>query len=413
MQPAIQFQNVSKQYRIGQAPLSIRSWMRGKRQNQGQNFHWALQDVSFSLQPGEAMGIIGPNGAGKTTTLKLLSKVTYPTSGSIQINGRYSALIELGAGFHPELTGRENIFLNGTILGMKRADIRARFDDIVDFAGIEHYLDTPVKRYSSGMYARLGFAVAAHVDPEILLVDEVLAVGDMAFQKKCYERMQNLIKAGTSLVFISHNLRAVQQVCERCMVLYRGRKVFEGPTGEATAEYSNILRQAAADYRDAGAVEEGISQRVMTQAAVIESVQLLRPNGEPAIAYQAGENVQVVARVRFEERAPAPIFACRITLESGQVIYDYTTHWAGLTTPVFEAGSVVNIKFDMQLNLVAGTYHLGLNMAYSDLTRYYDRIDRALDFVVTGGSGARGVADLKAGFSCEPAALQVESINNP
>jgi len=412
MQPAIQFQNVSKQYRIGQAPLSLRSWLRGKKQNQGQSFHWALRDVSFSLQPGEALGIIGPNGAGKTTTLKLLSKVTYPTSGLININGRFSALIELGAGFHPELTGRENIFLNGTILGMKRSDIKARFDEIVDFAGIEHYLDTPVKRYSSGMYARLGFAVAAHVDPEILLVDEVLAVGDMAFQKKCYERMQNLIKSGTSLVFISHNLRAVQQVCGRCMVLYRGRKVFEGPTGEATAEYSNILRQAASQYREVGAVEEGISQRVMTQAAVIESVQMLRGDGEPALAYQAGEKVQVVARVRFEERAEMPIFACRITLESGQVIYDYTTHWAGLTTPVFEAGSIVDIKFDLQLNLVAGTYQLGLNMAYADLTRYYDRIDRALDFVVTGASGARGVADLKAGFSFEPAQLPVEATNH-
>jgi lipopolysaccharide transport system ATP-binding protein len=397
-QPAIQFEQVSKQYRIGQPPLSLRSWLRGRRP-QEESFHWALRDVGFTLHPGEALGIIGPNGAGKTTTLKLLSKVTYPTRGEIRMNGRFSSLIELGAGFHPELTGRENIFLNGTILGMKRGEIKARFDQIVDFAGIEKYLDTPVKRYSSGMYARLGFAVAAHVDPEILLVDEVLAVGDMAFQKKCYERMLQLIKAGASLVFISHNLRAVQMVCERCMVLYRGHKVFEGPSGEATAEYSNILRQAATDYRDEGPVEAGISQRVVTHGAVIEAVQLLRPDGRPATAFQAGEEARVAARVRFSERAACPIFACRITQESGQVIYDYTTHWAGLETPVFEAGSSVEVEFGLQFNLVAGTYHLGLNLAYDDLTRYYDRIDRALDFVVTGGGGARGIADLRAGFT--------------
>ena len=211
MLPTIEVQNVSKKYRIGKAPLSLRSLVNFR--NQKNQYHWAVKEVDFSLYPGQALGIIGPNGAGKTTILKLLSKVTFPSSGKINMNGCFSALIELGAGFHPELTGRENIFLNGTILGMRKQEIQTRFDEIVDFAGIGKFLDTPVKRYSSGMYARLGFSVAAHIDPDILLVDEVLAVGDMAFQKKCYDRMVDLIKKGTTLIFVSHNIRAIQKVC--------------------------------------------------------------------------------------------------------------------------------------------------------------------------------------------------------
>jgi len=186
MSLSIQFEQVSKRYRIGRGIPTLRGLLQSRNTLQSDRYHWALQDVSFELGAGESLGVIGPNGAGKTTILKLLSRVTFPTSGKIKVNGRSSSLIELGAGFHPDLTGRENVYLNGTILGLRRSEIKERFDQIVDFAGIGQYLDTPVKRYSSGMYARLGFAVAAHVDPEILLVDEVLAVGDMAFRRKCY-----------------------------------------------------------------------------------------------------------------------------------------------------------------------------------------------------------------------------------
>ena len=197
MQPSIVVDQVTKRYRIGTGLTNLRDLFANRKDVSPEKYHWAVNDVNFSLQPGEALGIIGPNGAGKTTMLKLLSQVTKPTSGQIRVNGRLSALIELGAGFHQDLTGRDNIFLNGTILGMKRSEIKARFDDIVDFAGIGNFLDTPVKRYSSGMYARLGFAIAAHVDPQILLVDEVLAVGDYAFQQKCYARMDELRSQGT------------------------------------------------------------------------------------------------------------------------------------------------------------------------------------------------------------------------
>lgn len=394
MKPSIVVDQVSKRYRIGNSVPNLRSFisnLRGKKAK----YHWALKELSFQLNPGESLGIIGPNGAGKTTTLKLLSRVTYPTSGNIQVNGNFSSLIELGAGFHPDLTGRENIYLNGTILGMKRSEINKRFDKIIEFAGIGEYLDTPVKRYSSGMYARLGFSVAAHIDPEILLVDEVLAVGDMAFQKKCYDRMVKLIENGTTLIFVSHNMRAVQQVCQQCIVLYRGHKAFEGPTAEATAEYSNILRKAAVEYIPDDEIEEGISQRIMTHDAVISSVQLLDKNGDPATTFTAGERAKVRFSVVFNCEAVQPIIACRIMHPTGQVIYDYTTHWSKQTVPNFTANSSVVIEFPLELNLVSGTYHLGVNIAYNDLSRYYDRIDRALDFVVTGANGARGIADLK------------------
>lgn len=414
MEPSIQVSHLTKRYRIGQAPLSMKSLLSRRNRNQEERFHWAVNDVSFSLEPGESLGIIGPNGAGKTTILKLLSKVTKPTSGEIRMNGRFSALIELGAGFHPELTGRENVYLNGTILGMSRAEITSRFDEIVKFAGIGKYLDTPVKRYSSGMYARLGFAVAAHVDPDILLVDEVLAVGDMAFQVKCYDRMVKMLENGTSLIFVSHNMQAVQRVCQRCIVMYQGRPVFFGSAPEATAEYSNIVRQAAVEYSEADheELEKGLSQGVITHAMVIDKVELCRPNGEPTLTLNTGETAVVRVHVTVNKPAPSPVFACRITTPHTHVVYDFTTHWANLSTPDFEAGTTAVLEFQLNINMVSGTYYLGVNIAYADLTRYHDRIDRALDFVVSGGSGARGIADLEAQFRVldySPAAARKET----
>jgi lipopolysaccharide transport system ATP-binding protein len=398
MQPSIKLENISKKYRIGKAPLNIRSLLSFRKPPA--NYHWAVKDINFSLNPGESLGIIGPNGAGKTTILKLLSKVTFPSSGSIQMNGRFSALIELGAGFHPDLTGRENVFLNGTILGMRKSDIEKRFDQIIDFAGIEKFIDTPVKRYSSGMYARLGFSVAAHVDPEILLVDEVLAVGDMAFQKKCYDRMVDLIKNGTTLIFVSHNMRAIQKVCKKSMVLYRGETAFEGSASDATAEYSNILRKAASEYQENSSenITDGIGQRIMTHEAVIEKVDILKSDLTPGHAFSSGEYARVRAIVNFKNDTPSPVIACSIRLPDGQVVYDYTTEWAGITTPNFQKNTQVNIEFPLRLNLAAGTYQLGVNLAYKDLSRYYDRIDRALDFVMTSPTGSRGISDLQAQF---------------
>jgi lipopolysaccharide transport system ATP-binding protein len=200
---------------------------------------WALKDVSFDIKQGEVVGIIGRNGAGKSTLLKILSRITEPTSGRITINGRVASLLEVGTGFHPELTGRENIFLNGAILGMSRVEIKAKFDEIVAFAEVERFLDTPVKRYSSGMYVRLAFAVAAHLEPEILIVDEVLAVGDAQFQKRCLGKMQDVSKSGRTVLFVSHNMNAIQMLCGRCLQLLRGERDMFGETTDVVAHYLN------------------------------------------------------------------------------------------------------------------------------------------------------------------------------
>ena len=227
MKPAVVFDRVWKQFRRGERHDSLRDLVpsiarriAGRRptQTDARDF-WALQDVTFDVAPGEAFGIIGPNGAGKSTTLKLLTRILKPTRGSCSIRGRVGALIEVAAGFHPDLTGRENIFLQGAIMGMKQADIARRLDAIIDFAGVSSFIDTPVKRYSSGMNARLGFAIAAHLDPDVLVIDEVLSVGDMAFQERCVNRMIEFKRQGTSIVFVSHNLQAVTTLCDRAIYI--------------------------------------------------------------------------------------------------------------------------------------------------------------------------------------------------
>ena len=221
-----------------------------KKRLQGDRF-WALKDISFEIQPGDRVGIIGRNGAGKSTLLKILSRVTTPTSGNVKIRGRVASLLEVGTGFHPELTGRENIFLNGAILGMTKAEVKKKFDEIVDFAGVEDFIDTPVKRYSSGMYVRLAFAVAAHLDPEILIVDEVLAVGDAEFQKKCLGKMQDVSKnQGRTVIFVSHNMGAIRSLCNKGILLNDGAIRSNGDVEECLTSYLNVdEKNALVNYK--------------------------------------------------------------------------------------------------------------------------------------------------------------------
>ncbi|MDE3103533.1 MAG: ABC transporter ATP-binding protein [Acidobacteriota bacterium] len=249
----IEVRNLSKQYLIGRqqyhsetlrelisrklrAPMRMLDGSASAARAQVHEF-WALNDVSFDIAEGEVVGVVGGNGAGKSTLLKVLARITNPTRGTIHVRGRIASLLEVGTGFHPELTGRENIFLNGATLGMRKAEIAARFDEIVAFAEVEQFLDTPVKRYSSGMYVRLAFAVAAHLNPEILIVDEVLAVGDMAFQKKCLGKMSEVSHSGRTVLFVSHNMAAVENLCSRGLVLKKGTKVFDGSAKEAVQYY--------------------------------------------------------------------------------------------------------------------------------------------------------------------------------
>src|SRR6202050_1418437 len=256
--PAIIIENLSKRYTIGhqrangdgmrhaiegvmRAPLA---WLRSRREKKLQEADfWALKDVSLQIKRGEVVGIIGRNGAGKSTLLKILSRITVPTEGRICINGRTASLLEVGTGFHQELTGRENIFLNGAILGMSRAEIIRKFDEIVEFSEIEEFLDTPVKRYSSGMFVRLAFAVAAHLEPDILIVDEVLAVGDAAFQKKCLDTIQHLRASARTILFFSHNLSAVENICDRCIWIDAGKLRMDGETRTVIRDYMASLRE--------------------------------------------------------------------------------------------------------------------------------------------------------------------------
>jgi teichoic acid transport system ATP-binding protein len=392
----IQFERVSKCYRIGRRLPSLRETLGGLWKAKDEEVHWAVKDVSFELQPGDALGIIGPNGAGKTTILKLLSKITDPTSGQIRVNGRLSALIELGAGFHWELTGRENIYLNGAILGMRKAEIRARFDEIVEFADIGHYLDTPVKRYSSGMYARLGFAIAAHVDPEVLLVDEVLAVGDYPFQLKCHARMDQLRKNGTSLILVSHNMEAVRRVCDRGLVMYHGKDIFQGTAPEAVVAYSDAVRQAARQAQLEVPKEQGLSQRVITFDAEIESVRLLDANGRPSTVLQSGSVARLVMEVRFNKDVQQPIFSLIIRTPEGYIVYDTTTLWREIQTPDFTAGDRCRVEFTLNMTLLNGEYELGVDIAAADLSHFYDCLERALGFSVVGSDEAKGLVDLDA-----------------
>lgn len=399
MATAIQFDHITKQYRIGQWLPSFREALGRLGGADPDQYHVAVNDVSFALEPGQSLGIIGPNGAGKTTILKLLSGVTYPTTGNLHINGRFSALIELGAGFHPDLSGRENIYLNGTILGMRRAEIRDRFDQIVEFSGISAFLDTPVKRYSSGMYARLGFAIAAHVDPDVLIVDEVLAVGDYAFQTKCYARMNELRAKGTALIFVSHNMDAVRRVCDRGLVMYRGNNIFQGSAAEAVIAYSEAVRRAARAAQATVPTEGGLSERVMTFDAEIERVTLLNPQHEPITVVQSGDTVAAAIDVKFHKDVQEPIFSFTIRTTDGRIVYDTTTRWKNIQTPSFGAGDHCTVQYSLEMPLLDGEYELGVDVIATDFSHYYDRLERAMSFWVKSSDSAQGLVDLNARVS--------------
>ena len=282
----ISVENVSKRYRIGSRRASLREAIpnlfrrRGLKgpQTPEEQVIWALRDVSLLVQSGETLGIIGRNGAGKTTVLKLLSKITQPTSGTIRMSGRTSALIELGAGFHPDLTGRDNIYLNASILGLGRREIARRFDEIVAFSELESFMDMPVKRYSSGMYARLGFSVAAHVDPDILLVDEVLSVGDLGFQQKCMAKIKEFQSVGKCIVFISHNMDAIQRTCSRAVWLNKGQIAFEGDPQDVVSKYA--YSQIEQSRRTLSSVPEELTANYGSGEVQIERVKILDGTGQ-------------------------------------------------------------------------------------------------------------------------------------
>ena len=267
--------------------------------NENPNTFWALKDITFSVQPGEVLGIIGRNGAGKSTLLKILTRITDPTTGTAIINGRLASLLEVGTGFHGELTGRENIFLNGSILGMKKTEINRRFDEIVDFAEIDQFVDTPVKRYSSGMYVRLAFAVAAHLETDIMLVDEVLAVGDFAFQKKCLGKLKNVADQGRTVLFVSHNMTAIQNLCDRAILIDEGKFVADGAADYIVARYLN-LNLLEGTVASAAEIEKRMEGVILRENPIIrfKEIELRDQAGLPKKAFESDEII--VVSITFE-----------------------------------------------------------------------------------------------------------------
>ncbi len=305
----------------------------------GRDDFWALRDVSFTVEGGEALGIIGKNGAGKSTLLKILSGILRPNRGTARICGRVRALIEIAAGFHPDLTGRENVFLNGAILGLRRREVAAKLDSIVDFAGIGEFLDTPVKRYSSGMYARLGFAVAAHMEPEVLLVDEILAVGDLAFQRKCYDYMTSLTHEGVAVVLVSHNMGAIAQICGRTLVLSRGEVHHLGPTAASERAYVSLLASVG---REAGVTLEGV--RVTDET------------GRDKRTFRAGERCRLQARLRTEVAHERVALGVSVLDSVGHDVFHTDTERLGRHEIALHPGKLTAISVQLTLNLGGGTY---------------------------------------------------------
>ncbi len=329
MSVAIKVENLSKQYRIGQVQKGQKTFREAmvdmvaapfrRLKSFGQSSHrhedsiWALKDVSFEIEHGEIIGIIGRNGAGKSTLLKILSEITRPTEGRVEIHGRVASLLEVGTGFHLELTGRENVFLNGAILGMSREEINSKFDEIVAFAETGKFIDTPVKRYSSGMQVRLAFAVAAHLEPETLLIDEVLAVGDNAFQKKCIGKMSDVAQSGRTILFVSHNMAAVESLCPKSMLLDKGRLIAIGDTINILNQYLGSTSKACSDID----LTDHPGRGSLTQP-ILQRMRILNVAGDPVSHIPLGEDIIFEIRGRTEKKLSNATLGIRINRPNGQ-----------------------------------------------------------------------------------------------
>jgi lipopolysaccharide transport system ATP-binding protein len=406
MTTAISVKNIGKQYKIGaaeskfrynmlrdvivdtvSAPIRLVKAMVGKSdRRQNQNFVWALKDVSFDLEEGKVLGIVGRNGAGKSTLLKILSRVTEPTVGAVSVRGRVGSLLEVGTGFHPELTGRENIYMNGAILGMKRAEIDSKFDEIVDFSEVTQYIDTPVKRYSSGMYLRLAFAVAAHLEPEILVVDEVLAVGDAEFQKKCLGKMGDVAQQGRTVLFVSHNMSAILRLTQEAIVLNKGQLVMRAPTQEAVDFYlSSGQAQAGQRVWD---VED-----VPAASAPFRpiSLKIMNRSGKAVDTVRSAEPVTV----EFEYQLDAPVTGLRVgmylsTMRGEYVLTSFDTDAPNLFEKFDSRSSGRYIsRAEIPADIFnEGRYTIGVNASSFGVRRYFmDENAIAFNVDITGAPG--------------------------
>lgn len=387
----LEMDHVFKKFKKGETYDSLRDLVPAafgrllKRARNGplnKNEFWALRDVCFQVNRAEALAIIGPNGAGKSTILKLLCGLMKPTSGDMRVNGTLSALIEVGAGFHPDLTGRENIFLNGTILGMRKEEIKKKFDEIVDFSGLSEFIETPVKRYSSGMYAKLGFAVAAHVNPDILIVDEVLSVGDFVFQSKCIEKMNSIIKDGATVIFVSHNLKAVTELCSRAILLDRGKITKEGSADDMVQQYLSSAQTIINETHD---------RRVFISGTELRS--------------ESGDNLQFSAgeKVLLDVDITAQIDCEKLTLWIGvmddnlyRLFYTSTRMLNGMDISL-SAGETRRLTFELLLHLAPGTFQVSA-IVLDDSDRQLDVRFPAATIYMRGAQSVGGKVNLYPGM---------------
>lgn len=399
---AISFQNVTKKYRIGKSAWpTLRDrydYLLNRTKNifvktrieEDDSTFLALDDISFDLEKGGSLAIIGPNGAGKSTILKLLAGVTKPTSGEIYTEGRVAAMIELGAGLHPELTGRENIYLYGAIMGMERKYVESNINKIIEFSELEHFIDTPLKRYSSGMQARLGFAVTAHIDADILLIDEVLSVGDIRFQAKCADKLAEYQKKGITIIFVSHNLESVRKLCNRTILLNNGRIKRDGPTDECIREYYTLTAEDR--IRSFGST-------TVKRKAKIQRIELFNEKGEPTRNFRSGEKARLRLEIECFNDLSNPCIGFVVKTINKTNIFDTNNSLLGYELGDLKANTKIFTEYAFRINLLRGTYTIINHLQYEKMgLGYYDWVEPAITFKVTEDYSYHGIVDLSPTF---------------
>ena len=428
---AVDINKVTKRYRIyhEKIPSLKNTILRGKRTTYEEFL--ALDDISFSIKYGETFGIIGPNGSGKSTLLKLISNIIQPNSGKINIDGTVSALLELGAGFHTDLTGRENIYINSAILGMKKREVDKRFDQIVRFSELEKFIDTPVKNYSSGMYMRLGFSIAINVDPDILLVDEVLAVGDQSFQAKCYKAIYDIMKRGKTIIIVSHDLETISDLCSRVAFLKEGKIVDLGNPIRVVSQYrayvEELEKKRAGDQQkeerkkifktviesnrkvvDGEDIEklsrldsEQIIKRFGSGDAMITDIRLLDENENKLDYCKYGDEVKIALDIKFNRKVESPIFGIRMTDVKDNIVYGTNTRTNNLKTKVYNNGESLRVEFAFKVTLIGGNYYVTPAVGYKDSKTYCDWINNMLTINVLKHNKAEGIANLNSKITIE------------
>ena len=419
---AIRVVGLGKCYHLYREPQDRLKQILARGRRQYYREFWALRDVSFELPRGGTLGIVGRNGSGKSTLLQLVAGTLAASEGSIEVRGRIAPLLELGTGFNPEFTGRENVYLNGALLGLTQEQIGTRFDAIAGFADIGEFIDQPVKVYSSGMYVRLAFAIATAVEPDVFILDEALAVGDARFQLACYERIQRMLDNGTTLLFVSHDGNAVKRLCERALVLDHGRVAFDGLPNAALNAYSRILfasdtpptpppragggRADASAPRELHAGEETLAKeyRYGSGKGRITSIVVVDADGVPTLHFDSGARVIVRCTVDVAQPVAHPVFALRIKNDRGVEVYGTNTHFQGQTLPPLAAGARLTVEFAQDMVIMPGTYFLSVSFVellgeeIEPLDRRYD----VLEFRVTAVDRSFGIANLRSQITVRP-----------